>query len=326
MMIKPAELQGVYVPIITPMRKGLTNALGVTSVDEIDNPIDTDKFYMLIDDLIDAGVAGICVAGTTGQSATLGHEEQIDLIHAAYRYINNRVQFMAGAGSNSTREAIKLSLGIEEKIGPTTLLHITPYYNCPPQDGLYKHFKNIADSVQGNIIMYNVPTRTSTKLNAETAIELSRHPKIIGLKQCLPYNPENIKETEEIIKNTNPENFRLLSGEDKQTTEIIRMGGYGAIAATANIAPKLFVEMVDYALKGDFENANTIQNKVEELINLIFCVKNPIPLAYMFGTNVRLPLNDMREHHKDEVEYIEQVLSRFSPEVTGIDLFKYKEK
>lgn len=328
-MMRPDELQGVFVPIITPMKKGF-KSVGRNKfycADKIDNPIDYKKFFMLSDDLLNAGVAGICVAGTTGQSATLDHEEQVDLIVKAYHNITMKKayadgwHFIAGASSNCTREALKISTEVEKRIGPTTFLHLTGYYNNPPQEGVYEHFKTIADMIQGNIILYTVPSRTKSNIEPETTIELAKHPKIIGIKDA----SGDLKQIEKVIKNTNPDNFRVLSGEDKQITEIIKMGGYGAIAATANIAPKLFVEMTDYALKKDFKNAEKIQEMVENLINTIFCVKNPIPLAYMFRTRVRLPLVDIVPNYPEKAKYIDNILEEYPVKIRGIYLSKYKK-
>lgn len=305
------ELQGAYVAIITPMNK----------TEGICKGIDYAKFFKLIDDLIANGVSGIVVAGTTGQSATLGHSEQVDLITNAFTHINGRTKLIASAGSNSTSEAIELSKIIEKEIGPTTLLHVTGYYNNPPQEGLIEHYLRIADAIDGNIILYNVPGRTKSNIEAGTAIELSKHLKIIGLKEA----SGDEKQVEAIIKGTNPSEFRVLSGEDHLVAKIMQMGGYGVISASANVAPRYFSEITEHALNGDYEKAFALQEEVNPFVKEVFAVKNPIPLAFMFNTGVRLPLvgiPDLR-NHKELEEKIRGTLNKYTPQQLGINLSNY---
>jgi len=313
MPISVSELKGVYTALITPM-----------TPNGIRQDIDYSKLEMLVDDQIRAGVTGLVPAGTTGQSATLGKVEQVALIKRVFDYVNGRVPIIAGAGSNCTHEAIELSQRIESVVGPTTFLHVTGYYNNPPQEGLYGHFREVADSVKGNIILYNVPSRTKSDLEAKTVIELAKHPKIIGIKEA----SGDLKKVKEIIDNTDPVKFRVVSGEDDVVADIIGLGGYGVICASANVAPKLFVRLVRAGLNGNHQESADLQSYVLPLVKkAVFAVKNPIPLAYLFDSDVRLPLVRLEKiadgKHCGQVE---GVVRGYPAEELGIDLRKYNPK
>ena len=303
MSIQLNELQGAYTALITPM----------CSNGEIDHKI----LERLIDDQITSGIDGILACGTTGQSATLSYEEHIDLVEHIYNHINGRTQFMASAGSNSTREAIKLSNEIEDRIGPTTLLHVTGYYNNPPQQGLIAHYTAIADSLnpESNLILYNVPGRTGSNIEAKTAIVLSKNPKIIGIKEA----SGDLDQVDEVIRNTDSNNFRVISGEDDLVSEIMEKGGYGVISATANIAPRYFKQITQSALNGKYVKSHYLQNQVNPLVKAVFSAKNPIPLAHMFDTNLRLPLVRLPKINNQ----IEDTLRNYDPEKLGINTEDY---
>ncbi len=300
------ELQGTFPALITPMyaRDGLTN------------PIDYDKMFKLIDQQSRAGINGILIAGTTGQSATLSHNEHIALVKEAYHHIkdnNLELDFIVGAGSNCTREAISLSKSIEQAIGPTTFLHVTGYYNNPPQQGLISHFKEISKNIKGNIILYNVPGRTKSNLQPDSVAELSEIENIIGLKEA----SGDLEQVAEIIQKTDSEKFRVLSGEDHQVAEIMKLGGYGVISASANIAPKYFVKITKAALNKDYEKAEKLQQEINPLVKQgVFLVKNPIPLAHIFNTGLRLPLIKIPSIQQK----LEDVLSPYKSEDLGINL------
>jgi len=309
------KLEGCYTAIITPMKKG----------NGINNEIDYDKLFMLVDDQIKAGIDGLVVAGTTGQSATLEHAEQMHFIAEVFNYVNGRTRIIPSAGSNCTREAINLSQAIEGEIGPSTLLHVTGYYNNPPPAGQFEHYTTIADRVQGNIILYNVPGRTSNHIERNTAIELARHPKIIGLKAAPGKHDPELKQLKGIIENTNPDYFRVLSGEDDLVAKIIGMGGYGVISASANVAPKMFKQMTDYALSGKYEEAEKLQERLLPLVRqAVFAAKNPIPLAYMFGSGIRLPLCSL-EKAGIPPKQVDTVLARYNTTELGVNITKYKK-
>ncbi len=303
------DFQGCFVPVITPM----------TKAEEIDYP----KLESIIEDLIAAGVDGIVPCATTGQSTTLSHDEHAALAERVCSLVHGRTKLIVYAGSNSTREAIALSRSVEERIGPSTLLHVTGYYNCPPQTGLIKHFTAVTDALrhaESNIVMYNVPSRTTSNMTAETAIELAKNPRIIGTKEA----SGNIEQIKTIIQNTDAASFRVVSGEDKQTVEITELGGFGVISASANAAPSFFTRMTRAALEakshGDFAEAYAMQNHINPLIDAVFCAKNPIPLAHMFGTYLRLPLCRV-----EEIEpRIKEVLKQYSAAELGIDFSNYR--
>lgn len=308
--IEPRELEGVYTALITPMLAG--NGLS--------NPIDYQKIYRLIKDQARAGVRGIVVAGTTGQSSTLSLEEHADLVEEVFQHVNYcypNLQFIVGAGSNCTRDAINLSREIERRIGNSTFLHVTGYYNNPPQQGLVAHFERLAQSLpNSNIILYNVPGRTSSRIEPDTAIQLSNTENIIGIKEA----SGDLEAVRKILSGTERERFVVLSGEDDLVEDIMQLGGKGVISASANIAPRYFVRITQAALRGDYEEARTLQDRVSLLVEKgVFYMKNPIPLAHMFDTELRLPLVKLPEIQA----HLEEVLSCFSPEELGVDLRDY---
>lgn len=301
--IQVQELRGVYTALITPMHK--------------DGSIDYQKLDNLIDDQIKSGINGILACGTTGQSATLSHEEHADLAEYIFNYVNGRTRVMVSSGSNNTREAIFLSQEIESRIGPSTFLHVTGYYNNPPQKGLVAHYNAVTEAVSSdsNIILYNVPGRTKSNIEAETAITLAKNPKIIGVKEA----SGDLELVQRIIDRTDPNEFRVMSGEDNLVAKIIEIGGYGVISATANIAPKYFAEMTRTALEGNNEEANRMQEYIMPLVKAVFLAKNPIPLAHIFHTELRLPLIKLPEIN----ERVMRSALLYGPRELGICLSKY---
>jgi 4-hydroxy-tetrahydrodipicolinate synthase len=224
------------------------------------------------------------------------------------------------AGTNHTKKAVDLAQEIERRIGPTTFLHVTGYYNNPSQRGLKRHYKIIAGLLiypESNIILYNVPGRTKSNIEAETTIELSENPRIIGIKEA----SGDLEQVKKIIGATNPDRFRVLSGEDHLVAKITEMGGYGVISATANIAPRYFAEMIKTALEGNIEEANRMQDYINPLIKQgVFCAKNPVPLAHMFDTEVRSPLDKLPEID----EKVMRTVMMYSPKELGICLSEYR--
>lgn len=273
--LKASDLSGAYVAIITPMT--------------VNGDIDYDHLGRLVESLIASKVRGLVPCGTTGQGSVLSRAEHLDVAHFVARQAGDRCQIIVAAGSNNTIEAVDLSNAIEEKFGgPVTLLHVTGYYNVPPQEGLLKHFIKVADSLhyrESNIVLYNVPSRTVCSIAPETIVRLAEHPQIIGVKEVA-----SIAQAEYVIKRTGPESFRVLSGEDDIIAAMMAKGATGTISGSANLAPKLFVELCDAGLKGDFKRANELQEKLLPLIRFVFSVRNPIPLAHAFRTYLRLPL------------------------------------
>ncbi len=287
MTMTAQNLEGCYVALITPMRRVEGQVLP---------QIDFDRFYQLIRNTIDAGVSGLLVAGTTGQSATVTHDEHVDIAVKGASYAHwyaheqgRTVQIMAGAGSNATHEAISLSERIVTAAPIDALLHVTGYYNNPPQEGLIAHFEAIATRMQEHrvpIILYNVPGRTNSDLAAETVIHLARHPNIIGIKEA----SGKLDKIQQILAATDSCKFRVVSGEDHLVYDIMRRGGTGVISATANRWPREYQRLVELCRENNWEAAEELQKALLPCSQAVFCVKNPIPLAYMFNSEVRLPL------------------------------------
>jgi len=303
------ELHGAYTALMTPMKEG----------DKLYKPIDYDKLESLIEEQIKSGVRGILACGTTGQSATLSHKEHIILARWIHDKIDNRVQYIAGVGSNNTQESVYMANEIEDLLGPTTFLAVTGYYNNPPQEGIYEHFKVLADSLDkdSRLILYNVPGRTKSNIEANTAIKLAQHPKIIGLKEA----SGDLEQVKKIIDNTNSDEFRVLSGEDHLVTKIGELGGYGVISASMNVAPKYFNEICKYLDEKNYTKSYEVQEKVMPIVDAVFSAKNPIPLAHMFKTEVRLPLVKL-DNLQHKLDY---VLSEYSFENLGVNLLKYRK-
>ncbi len=306
------KLEGVYTALITPMFPG----------NGLNNAIDYSKMQKLIDNQVRAGINGIVVAGTTGQTSTLLTEEHISLVENIFDYTSRthpQLQFIVGAGSNSTQEAINLSRKIEERIGPSTFLHVTGYYNNPPQEGITEHFIKLAQNIpESSIILYNVPTRTGSNIEPETAIALGASIKnIIGIKEA----SGDMEAVKKIIQHSSKYTFRVLSGEDDLVAKIMQEGGTGVISASANIAPKYFVDIARAALNKDYDKADRLQYEVLDLVKQgVFYRKNPIPLAHMFNTEIRLPLIKLPKIQ----DHLQRILSEYSPENLGINLEDYK--
>jgi 4-hydroxy-tetrahydrodipicolinate synthase len=289
-MISASELEGCMVAVITPMVR--VNG---------DLKIDTRKWQKVVQGVIDNDAAGIVIAGTTGQSATLTHEEQIRLVIEGSIYARGyaegagkKILIIAAAGSNATHEAVHLSRGILEAADIDALLHVTGYYNNPPQAGLVRHFQAIADLTarfDTPIVLYNVPSRTASNLESQTVIELSRHPYILGIKEA----SGNLEQIRKITDATNRDHFAVVSGEDHLVYDIMKMGGQGVISATANRWPREFQTLCNLCFSGEWERAEELQKALQPCVDATFCVKNPIPLHYMFDTEVRPPLVSVGE-------------------------------
>lgn len=289
-MLTATDLRGCYVALITPMKE----IFGEFS-------IDFDAFYERIEAIVDAGCTGIVIAGTTGQSATLSHSEQIELVTRASTHARiyaekkgRSIQVIGSAGSNSTREAIYLMQSINREARVDGFLHVTGYYNNPPQEGVLKHFQKVADEAAREdtaVIMYNVPGRTNSNIDAETAIELARHPAIIAVKEA----SGDIDQIQQILDHTVRTEFTVVSGEDHMVAEIIRRGGTGVISAGANRWPLEFQALCELALAGEHEKAAELQQALQPCVDAVFCAKNPIPLHHMFNTGIRLPLVSVDE-------------------------------
>jgi len=297
------SLKGVWTALITPME---------FEKDRIYSWIHNDKFARLIDDQIDAGVNGLLILGTTGQGPTMDDEEHFDVVESVIDYINGRVPVMIGAGSNATNQAFNLSKKlstIDTKIKKTNgmpiLLHVTGYYNNPPQKGLYMHFKYLAENLPDTpIIIYNVPGRTSSDINFDEVIELAeKYPNIIGIKYAKPASLDVVKK---IVDNTDPERFRVLSGNDDEFYDFLELGAHGIISAAASVIPAGFTEIYKLYKSGEKKKARQKQQDIDDIIKAVYApnTKNPMALNYMLDSGLRLPLFnigkglDMKDEHE----------------------------
>ncbi len=265
----------------------------VTPFDE-KGEVDYQQARKLALALLDSGSEGLVVVGTTGESPTLNREEELRLFAEVKSAVGDRGAVIAGTGSNNTVEAIAATRGAEEA-GVDGCLLVVPYYNKPTQEGLYQHFKAIAESTSLPCIPYNVPARTVTSLSVETTIRLSRIDNIIGVKEASG-NLENIAG---IISGTR--NFRIWSGNDTDTLLILAVGGYGVISVASHLVGKQINEMIYSFVNGQTDKAAEIHRRLLPLVNALFVVSNPIPVKYavnQVGFNVgkpRLPLTEPDE-------------------------------
>ena len=280
-------ITGSLVAIVTPMHE--------------DGPVDLDSLAGLIEHHIEAGTDGIISVGTTGESATLNHDEHRMVIEKTIQCVNGRIPVIAGTGSNSTAEALELTKAAHE-LGADACLLVVPYYNKPPQEGLYQHFKLIAESVPIPQILYNVPGRTSVDLHNSTAIRLSYIDNIIGIKDATA----DIERGRKLIEQS-PDDFVSYSGQDTAAMDLMLAGAKGTISVTANVAPKLMHEMCTAAVAGNTDLAVELNNKLMPLHEAMFIESNPIPAKWgvsqqgFIQNSLRLPLVPLSDEAQDHV-------------------------
>ena len=272
-------LQGSLVAIVTPMQE--------------DGALDLDAFRRLIDWHINEGTDGIVVVGTTGESPTVDFDEHHLLIKTAIDHAGGRVPVIAGTGANSTSEAIELAAYAREA-GADFSLSVVPYYNKPTQEGLYRHFKAIAEAVDLPHIVYNVPGRTVADLQNETVLRLAQIPNVVGIKDATA----NLERGSDLIRRK-PRDFRVYSGDDATGLPLMLLGGDGVISVTANVAPRLMHEMCSAALVGDVARARESNNRLLPLHRNLFLEANPIPVKWavqqmgLIKGGIRLPLTPL---------------------------------
>lgn len=280
------------------MKKRIFTGSGVAIVTPFtEDGVDFEKLGELIEFQIRENTDAIIICGTTGEASTMPDDEHIDVIEYAVKKVNGRVPVIAGTGSNDTRHAVSLSKKAEE-VGADAILSVTPYYNKTTQQGLYEHFKAIAENLHIPVILYNVPSRTNLNINPETIQKLSGIDNIIGVKEC------NLNQAGEVI-NLCGGDFTVYSGEDGLVLPIMSLGGKGVISVMANIIPRDTHDMTWNYLAGDIEGSRKIQLKTMELIKGLFIEVNPIPIKEamnLLGMNVgkcRLPLVEMSVGNRD---------------------------
>lgn len=281
-----AIFEGSGVAIVTPFKENMD--------------VDYEKLGELIDWQIAEGTDAIIICGTTGESSTLSHEEHDEAIRFTVERVAKRVPVIAGTGSNSTREAIRLSRHAEE-CGANALLVVTPYYNKATQDGLYHHYKMIAESVSLPIIVYSVPSRTGVNVLPATMVRMARDiPNIVAIKEA----SSNIAQITELMSLAG-DSVELYSGNDDQIVPLLALGAKGVISVLANVCPKETHEMVHSYLQGDFEKSKRLQFETFRLTKALFCEVNPIPVKAalnMMGKRVgglRAPLFEMSDANKE---------------------------
>jgi 4-hydroxy-tetrahydrodipicolinate synthase len=281
-------IKGSIVAIVTPM-----NA---------DGSLDLSAFRSLIDFHIEQGTDAIVVAGTSGESPTVDVNEHELLIQVAVDHAAKRIPVIAGTGANSTKEAIELA-EFSRKAGADASLTVVPYYNRPTQEGLYQHFKTIAEAVNMPHILYNVPGRTVADMSNDTVLRLAQIPNIVGIKDATG----NIGRGSDLLLRA-PKDFAIYSGDDASTLALILLGAHGAISVTANVAPKLMHEMCIAALKGEVGKAREINARLLGLHIDLFVEANPIPVKWAIARMgkiqkyLRLPLTELSASAEAVVE------------------------
>jgi 4-hydroxy-tetrahydrodipicolinate synthase len=272
---------GSIVALVTPMHD--------------DGSVDYAALRRLIDWHVAEGTACIVVVGTTGESPTVAVPEHCEIIRVAVEHAAGRVPIMAGAGANSTREAIELSKFALE-VGADCTLQVVPYYNKPTQEGIYRHFRAIAEAVDIPVVLYNVPGRTVADMQHETVLRLAQVPGIVGIKEA----SGNIDRAAWLIKQA-PRGFSIYSGDDQTAIGLMLLGGHGNVSVTANVAPRAMAELCRAAIAGDARRASEIHLKLLALHKQLFAEPNPIPVKWAMarmgrcGAALRLPLVPLSE-------------------------------
>ena len=281
-------ITGSIVALVTPMNE--------------DGSLDLESLERLVEHHINSGTDAIVSVGTTGESSTLSHEEHRVVIQKTLEFAKGRIPVVAGTGSNSTAEAVELTEAACD-VGADACLLVVPYYNKPNQEGLYKHFKTIAESSSTMpLILYNVPSRTSVDLHNDTVVRLSQIDNIVGIKDATA----DIERGRRLIENTS-EDFVSYSGQDTAALDLMLAGGKGTISVTANVAPSLMHQMCEAAVAGDEEKAVELNDKLAPLHEAVFVDSNPIPAKWCVSQQghikncLRLPLVPLASEHYDRV-------------------------
>jgi 4-hydroxy-tetrahydrodipicolinate synthase len=252
------QFQGAFTALVTPFRNGA---------------VDEERYRAFIEWQIEQGINGLVPCGTTGESATLTHQEHKDVIRICVEQVKGRVPVLAGAGSNNTREAVELTR-YAKQAGADGALLITPYYNKPTQEGLYQHFKAIAAEVTMPFIVYNVPSRTGTNLCPETLARMKRDiPEVIGIKEATG----NLIQVSEIIEYCGAD-FQVLSGDDFTVLPLLAVGGCGVISVSSNVVPAKMAELCRAFFEGDLATARRVHYEIASINRAMFLETNPIPV------------------------------------------------
>jgi 4-hydroxy-tetrahydrodipicolinate synthase len=281
-------IKGSLVAIVSPMHE--------------DGSLDFDALRRLIEWHIGEGTHAIVVVGTTGESPTVDPQEHVELVRTAVQTVRGRIPVVAGTGANSTREAIELTAHARS-VGADATLQVVPYYNKPTQEGLYRHFRAVAEAVDLPMILYNVPGRTVADLGVEATLRLAQVPGIVGLKDATG----DLARAGELLRRL-PANFALYSGNDDSALALILLGGQGVISVTANVAPRLMRQMCDAALASDLPSARALNGRLMPLHSRLFIEPNPIPVKWALqrmgriGGGIRLPLVPLSASGREAVQ------------------------
>jgi 4-hydroxy-tetrahydrodipicolinate synthase len=285
MLHKTPMFSGSMVALVTPFRDGA---------------VDWDAFETLIERQITGGSSALVPCGSTGEAATLSHEEHARVVRFVVERARDRVPVIAGAGSNSTAEAIELTTAAKDA-GAAAALLISPYYNKPNQEGLLRHYLAIADAVPLPLIVYNIPGRTASRIEAATIARLAEHPGIIGLKES-----DALDHTLDVFHLAG-DRIEIYAGDDAVTFSLMALGGPGVISTIANLVPRDMADLTDACLAGDWERGRTLQLRLLPLIRACFTDTNPIPIKYAVARlgvcrdELRLPLTPLRDPTKQEL-------------------------
>jgi 4-hydroxy-tetrahydrodipicolinate synthase len=282
-------ISGSIVALVTPMRE--------------DGAVDHEALSKLVDRTVEAGTAAVVSVGTTGESATLEVPEHMEVIRHTVQVVAGRVPVIAGTGANSTAEAVHLTTAAKE-VGADAALLVTPYYNKPPQEGLYQHFKAVAEAVELPLILYNVPGRTGCDMLPSTVARLAELPTVVGLKEAL----DSIERVRELVA-LGLDGFALYSGDDPTARESMLAGFHGTISVTANVAPEQMARMCAAAVAGDAQAAAAADAPLTELHRALFVEPNPIPVKWALAEmglverGIRLPLVPLDPAHHETVRH-----------------------
>lgn len=281
------QISGSLVAIVTPMHE--------------DGSLDFPSLRKLIDWHIAEGTDGIVIVGTSGESPTVSVEEHRELIRVAVEQANKRIPIIAGTGGNSTTEAVELT-AYAKQVGADASLQVVPYYNKPTQEGMYLHFRKVAESVDLPVILYNVPGRTVADMTVETMLRLAEVPGVIGVKEATG----NIDRAAQLIKGA-PASFKIYSGDDPTAIALMLLGGHGNISVTANVAPRAMHELCAAAMRGDVETARRIHMQLLSVHKNLFVESNPIPVKWALQAmgkmegGIRLPLTPLAPQYHEVV-------------------------
>ena len=286
------SIKGSITALVTPMKEN--------------GELDYSALEKLINFQIDSGISGLVAVGTTGESATIDFEDHIKLIEFFVKTASGRIPIIAGTGANSTDEALHLTKGAKES-GADAALLVSPYYNKPPQEGIYKHHIKIADEIDLPQILYNVPSRTASFIEPETVFKLSFHKNIIGIKDATGDMKNHSEVLNLCAEEINSGNFYLYSGDDFSSLEFLQKGGHGTISVTSNVVPNIVSEICDL-VNSDFTKAKKLDESLQQLNKNLFCESNPIPVKwclYKMGfidKGIRLPLIELNDIFKKDLE------------------------